>query len=387
MAVRGPAGTWSGRRTFIRSPGFGRPSRSRVRSRCSCRARPPPGRRPPLRRRPARRCAFPGRARRRWGPDPERPAATAPASRALALTRPKPGTRVARTGSATASHMQRVIRSQSPLNSPATIPAVFPHCWMPASSGMVSPSIVLARSVSTSIAGCATATIMSSGVGSCTISGGRPGKTSTKPPIREGAALSAWLAPEPLRSPIMAHSSSAIRSRLPPRSASAATAPATALAALPPSPEARGIPLPTSIAMPAVDPSRLITALDGQRGGVARGIRRDAAVVAGHRQGHDAGPGCGANHDFVAHALEREAEDVEAAPEVGSGRGGEGADRAGEAVPLRHVSAPSRRTANSHAHSAGAPAASGTASPPCRAAWPSPGAPCPPAPGSARADS
>src|SRR5581483_4832873 len=125
------------------------------------------------------------------GPEPDRLQPSAPASAAARLIADSPGTSGARRGSATASSSERDIRSKSPRCSASTNAPRFAHCRIASASGTCVPSSARARAVSISRSGWTTTAARSAGTGSRTMSGGFADRTSTNPPYRHGAMLSA----------------------------------------------------------------------------------------------------------------------------------------------------------------------------------------------------
>ena len=186
----------------------------------------------------------------------------------------------------------------------------------------MSPRIVLARRVSTSSAGCTMATTRFAGRRQRHHLGwpSRQHPARTPPPAkarrcRRGRPRETLSLPDhgalQQRRPVQAAAQQHVgrHGPGPPR-----------LAALPPSPEASGIPLCTSIATPASDPVRSSYSLHGQRGGIALGVRRNPPPrPRSPTTPRSRSPQPPARPTSSARALQRHAEDVEPAPQVGHG--------------------------------------------------------------------
>ena len=106
----------------------------------------------------------------------------------------------------------------------------------------------------------------------------------------------------------------------PPRSALTATTAAAALAALPPSPLDSGSPLRDAERDATGVAERAQKRHGRDAGGVTRRLARQAAAIARDIGDNHAGFGQARRH-LVARFVQREAEDVEPAGDVGDGRG------------------------------------------------------------------
>ena len=190
------------------------------------------------------------------GPDPDRLQPSAPASTAACLMNDRPGTSDARRGSAMVSSSARAISSKSDRCRASTNAPRFAHWRMASPSGTSLPSKARARAVSISRSGWTTTAVRPRGTGNRTTSGGFGTRTSTKPPYTAGAMLSPCADPAPIRSPSKAQAINVSSDEPASNSASTATAAATALAALPPSPLDSGRPLRMVNATPRCSPSR-----------------------------------------------------------------------------------------------------------------------------------